>query len=62
MNSKELIKRLIEESWINVEVEGDHFKFKHPDKQSHVVGPHPRKDVAIGTLRNIYRQAGWEWK
>jgi phage repressor protein C with HTH and peptisase S24 domain len=19
------------------------------------------KDVAIGTLRNIYRQAGWDW-
>ena len=59
MNSKEVIKRLIEEGWINM---GDHVKFKHPDKQGHVVVPHPRKDVAIGTLRNIYRQAGWEWK
>ncbi|MEI6600901.1 MAG: type II toxin-antitoxin system HicA family toxin [Comamonadaceae bacterium] len=24
--------------------------------------PHPRKDIAIGTLRSIYRQAGWNWK
>ncbi|MFB2704814.1 type II toxin-antitoxin system HicA family toxin [Marinobacter shengliensis] len=24
--------------------------------------PHPRKDIPIGTLRNIYRQAGWDWR
>jgi predicted RNA binding protein YcfA (HicA-like mRNA interferase family) len=59
MNSKEVIKRLIEEGWINVGGKGDHIKFKHPDKQVHVVVPHPRKDVALGTLRTIYRQAGW---
>jgi len=40
---------------------GDHEKFKHPYKLGHVVVPHPRKDMPIGTLRNIYRQAGWEW-
>jgi hypothetical protein len=22
----------------------------------------PRKDMQIGMLRNIYRQAGWEWR
>jgi predicted RNA binding protein YcfA (HicA-like mRNA interferase family) len=62
MNSKEVIKRLIEEGWINVGGKGDHIKFKHPDKRKYLVVPHPRKNVAIGTLRNIYRQAGWEWK
>ena len=62
MNSKDLIKRLSEEGWINVGGKGDHVKFKHPDKQGHVVVPHPRKDLAVGTLRNIYRQAGWEWQ
>lgn len=41
---------------------GDHEKFKHATKSGHVVVPHPRKDIAIGTLRNIYRQAGWIWK
>ncbi|MEO5365954.1 MAG: type II toxin-antitoxin system HicA family toxin [Magnetococcus sp. WYHC-3] len=24
--------------------------------------PHPRKDLPPGTVRNIYRQAGWEWR
>ncbi len=41
---------------------GDHMKFKHPANPDHVVVPHPRKDLAIGTLRNIYRQAGWNWR
>ena len=41
------------------EGQGDHEKFTHPDKPGHVVVPHPRKDIPIGTLRNIYRQAGW---
>ncbi|WP_147094468.1 type II toxin-antitoxin system HicA family toxin [Nitrosococcus oceani] len=31
-------------------------------KSNHVVIPHPRKDIPIGTLHNIYRQAGWKWR
>lgn len=27
-----------------------------------VTVPHPSQDIATGTLRSIYRQAGWEWK
>lgn len=36
-------------------------KFKHPVKPGHVVLPHLRKDMAVSTLRNIYRQVGWNW-
>lgn len=61
MNSKQLIKKLKAEGWVNVGGKGDHEKFKHADKKGHVVLPHPRKDLPMGTLRNIYRQAGWEW-
>lgn len=61
MNSKDIIKRLESEGWQKVGGKGDHEKFKHPDKPSHVIVPHPRKDMPVGTLRNIYRQAGWEW-
>jgi hypothetical protein len=35
---------------------------KHPKKQGKVTVPHPKKDIAIGTLRNIFRQAGWHWR
>jgi predicted RNA binding protein YcfA (HicA-like mRNA interferase family) len=62
MNSAEIIKQPEKEGWQRVGGKGDHAKFKHPSKAGHVVVPHPRKDVAIGTLCNIYRQAGWEWR
>jgi len=62
MNSKQIIKHLEDEGWQRVGGKGDHVKLKHADKPGHVVVPHPRKDLAVGTLRNIYRQAGWNWK
>ena len=61
MNSKGIIKQLRDEGWKKVGGKGDHEKFKHPAKPGHVIVPHPCKDIPIGTLRNIYRQAGWEW-
>ena len=62
MNSTDLIRRLQAEGWVRVGGKGDHFKFKHPERAGHVVVPHPRKDLAPGMLRNIYRQAGWTWR
>ncbi|WP_036502589.1 type II toxin-antitoxin system HicA family toxin [Nitrosococcus oceani] len=62
MNSAELIQRLEREGWKRVGGKGDHMKFKHPVKSNHVVIPHPRKNIPIGTLRNIYRQTGWKWR
>ena len=62
MKSADVIKRLESEGWRHVGGKGDHMKYKHPEKLGHVVVPHPRKDIAIGTLRNIYRQAGWDWR
>jgi predicted RNA binding protein YcfA (HicA-like mRNA interferase family) len=61
MTSAELIRRLESEGWVRVGGKGDHSKFKHPKRAGHVVVPHPRKDIAVGTLRNIFRQAGWDW-
>ena len=62
MKSAEIIKRLESEGWQHEGGKGDHMKFKHPANPGHVVVPHPLKDMAIGTLRNIYRQAGWNWR
>ena len=61
VNSRQLIKKLKAEGWKKSGGKGDHEKFKHPKKPGHVVIPHPRKDIRIGTLRNIYRQANWDW-
>lgn len=62
MKSSEVIKLLKADGWVWVGGKGDHMKFKHPMKAGHVVVPHPRKDVPLGTLRSIYRQAGWQWR
>ena len=32
-----------------------------PNRPGPVTVQHPRKDIPTGTLRNIYRQAGWPW-
>ena len=62
MSSAEVLKRLEAEGWHQVSGKGDHRKFKHSEKPGLVTVPNPRKDLAIGTLRNICRQAGWDWR
>ena len=62
MSSGEVIRRLEADGWRQVAGKGDHRKFKHPERPGHVTVPHPKKDLATGTLRNIYRQAGWDWR
>lgn len=62
MNSAEVIKRLKQEGWRLAGGKGNHQKFKHPDRSGQVVIPHPRKNLSVGTLRDIYRLAGWPWR
>jgi predicted RNA binding protein YcfA (HicA-like mRNA interferase family) len=58
-NSRKLIKLLEQDDWFLADVNGDHHQFKHPIKKGRVTVPHPDKDIPIGTVRSIYRQAGW---
>lgn len=62
MNSAGIVRRLESEGWRKVHQTGSHIKFKHPEKPGAVTVPHPKKDLPIGTLRSIYRQAGWQWR
>ncbi|MBR2775111.1 MAG: type II toxin-antitoxin system HicA family toxin [Selenomonadaceae bacterium] len=57
-SSREVIALLLKDGWFKVEVRGDHHQFKHPTKKGRVTVPHPTKDIPIGTLKNIARQAG----
>jgi predicted RNA binding protein YcfA (HicA-like mRNA interferase family) len=41
-----------------VATEGSHRQFKHPTKPGRVTVPHPVKDMPVGTLKSIERQAG----
>ncbi|MEW6518933.1 MAG: type II toxin-antitoxin system HicA family toxin [Thermodesulfobacteriota bacterium] len=62
MKSGEIIQRLKRDGWVLHHTKGDHHQFKHPERPGKVTVPHPRKDLPVGTLRNIYRQAGWQWR
>ena len=61
MSSREIVKRLQKEGWLLVNIRGSHHQYKHPEKAGRVTIPHPKKDLPIGTVRSIYKQAGWEW-
>lgn len=58
MKSGDLIKHLERAGWIQVVVRGSHHHFKHPDKPGRVTVPHPKKDLPIGTVNAILKQAG----
>lgn len=62
MTSAEVIRRLQAEGWVLHHVKGSHRQFKHPERPGKVTVPHPDRDLPVGTLRSIYRQAGWEWR
>lgn len=57
-SSREVIALLKKNGWYLIGCVGDHHQFKHPSKKSRVSVPHPVKDIPLGTLKNISRQAG----
>lgn len=40
---------------------GDHVQLKHPVKPGKVTVDSGEREIPLGTLRSIYRQAGWDW-
>ena len=62
MNSRLIIKILQKDGWFQVDQSGSHIQLKHPSKKGRVTVPHPKKDIPIGTLKSIERQAGIKLK
>jgi predicted RNA binding protein YcfA (HicA-like mRNA interferase family) len=58
MHSREVIKALEQDGWFEVAHEGSHKQFKHPTKKGRVTVPVPVRDIPIGTLKSIEKQAG----
>jgi predicted RNA binding protein YcfA (HicA-like mRNA interferase family) len=56
-NSRDIIRRLEAEGWVLVSSNGSHHKFRNGART--VIVPHPKKDLPLGTARNIARFAGW---
>lgn len=58
MQSRDLIKQIEADGWYQVRVTGSHHHFKHPSKAGLVTIPHPKKDLPLGTVKSILKQAG----
>ena len=58
MNSRDVIRRLIDAGWFEVTQVGSHKQFKHATKTGRVTVPHPKRDLPLGTLKSIEKHAG----
>jgi predicted RNA binding protein YcfA (HicA-like mRNA interferase family) len=59
VTTRDVIRRLQADGWVEVR-QTKHKVFSHPTKTGHVVVPvHSGKDIPIGTLAQIFKQAGW---
>jgi predicted RNA binding protein YcfA (HicA-like mRNA interferase family) len=56
-NSRDIITTIEADGWFEVAQKGSHKQFKHPSKAGRVTVPHPKKDVPLGTLHSIEKQA-----
>jgi predicted RNA binding protein YcfA (HicA-like mRNA interferase family) len=57
-SSREVIQKLKEDGWYEVNIVGSHHQFKHPVKKGRVTVKHPDKDIPLKTLKSIERQSG----
>ncbi len=58
MKSSSLIKMIEADGWVLIRTKGSHHHFKHPSKKGLVTIPHPKKDIPLGTVKSILKQAG----
>jgi predicted RNA binding protein YcfA (HicA-like mRNA interferase family) len=58
MNSRDIIRALERDGWRRVATKGSHWQFRHETRPGRVTVPHPKQDIAIGTLRSIEKQSG----
>ncbi|WP_248304865.1 type II toxin-antitoxin system HicA family toxin [Devosia sp. FKR38] len=59
-DSRKIARRLVADGFVLVSTRGSHHKYRHVESGRTVILPHPRKDIPVGTVRSIYRQAGWD--
>jgi predicted RNA binding protein YcfA (HicA-like mRNA interferase family) len=58
MKSADIIRELLDAGWTLDRVRGSHHIFKHPTRPGSIVVPHPKKDLGVGLIAAIRKQAG----
>ena len=57
-SSRDVLKMLLKDGWVEINCEGDHHQFKQPTKPGKVTLRHPVKDLGVRDLKSIERQSG----
>ena len=57
-SSRDVMKILLEDGWVEINCVGDHHQFKHPTKKGKVTLRHPVKDLGARDLKSIEKQSG----
>jgi predicted RNA binding protein YcfA (HicA-like mRNA interferase family) len=58
VKSRELIKELESAGWVLIRVKGSHHHFKHENHSHIITVPHPKKDLKVGLVKKILKDAG----
>jgi predicted RNA binding protein YcfA (HicA-like mRNA interferase family) len=58
VSSREVLRILKADGWFVVGQVGSHVQLKHATKPGRVTVPHPKKDLATGTVKSVMKQAG----
>lgn len=56
LSSRELMKLLVQHGWVLKRVKGSHHTYTKVGRVDIITVPHPEKDVATGTLRDILKR------
>ncbi|MEX0852935.1 MAG: type II toxin-antitoxin system HicA family toxin [Bauldia sp.] len=57
---RDVVRRLVDDGWTERKGWGDHRNFVKPGRGVVTIDAGVR-EIPIGTLRGIYRVAGWQW-
>jgi len=58
MTSREVISKIEAHGWYEVRQRGSHKHFRNDSRPGTVTVPHPKSELAIGTIKSIERQSG----
>lgn len=62
MSPREVVKMLVADGWVvKRKGPGDHVQYAHPTKPGKVTVDMGVREFPIGTLKSIFKQAGWPW-
>jgi predicted RNA binding protein YcfA (HicA-like mRNA interferase family) len=59
-NSRKIKQHLEREGWVVVRISGDHYVMNHTNRKGRIVLYHPKKDLPLGTVKQIYKDSGWD--